>query len=158
MSYEGMSDKGNEIIAFLESGASEGLSGAEVLRALRSEGLGYSTQTFYNDYRRVLAASEQFRGMRMISRDDVIRDEWYATSQEPLVAGRYQTVFEIKGTDLNTGRDFTDHVTVSHMELHERSVLEDAALSWNEDYRENVEIASIIPVKARRSAYITTRV
>lgn len=149
--YEGLSDRGQEVLSFLEKGASDEMSGAAVLRELRFQDLGYTTSVFYEDYRTVLSAQQQFDNMKYISRNNTIGKEWYVKAGTPL-STNYQTVIGMEGIDTDTGAKTTRYVTVAHDSMLTRGELEDKAMEVAFDTSPTFDIITARPVKARSSA------
>jgi hypothetical protein len=136
---------------FINAAINEGLSKSQTIRELRERNEGYRTATFNKDYDILAGAKDLHAGMKNIGRDRTVGAKWYPKAATELVSGKYQTVMELRGIDLDTGDAFTRHVTVSHDDFLTRGELESDALSWTADYTENYRYDKIIPVKARRS-------
>ncbi|MEM3146416.1 MAG: hypothetical protein QXY94_02590 [Archaeoglobaceae archaeon] len=99
--------------SFIVKGILQGLTGAEIYRLLREEGLGYRRQEFYRDYnywKEVVRESEE---MRFIRRDAKIPEERYLESWDRRLGG-YQTIVRIDVLRRDTGEKDRIFVTVVH--------------------------------------------
>jgi hypothetical protein len=107
--------------SFIISGIMKGLSGNQILKALREQGLGYRTSEFYRDYQYWRQAYEKSIRMRYTRRDSVISEDRYIETYSR-VRGGYQTVFRVDVFDRSTLERKSFYVTVIH-EHYENGVL-----------------------------------
>ena len=149
--YEGLSKKGNALLSFLTKGASEGIAARQVLLALRDQDLGYRASIFGKDYKIVLAAAKQFKGMTHLKGKDVVSKEWYMQSEMDM-AKNYQTVVEIDVYNYHTKKEETMHVSVMHDKELTRDEIEADAISWLSNYEFALDVIKMTPTLARRVA------
>ena len=127
-----------------------GLSGRQLLLMLREKGLGYRTQTFYNDYRIVRESVKKWENMKYIRKDRLIPEHWYSETLTPLETN-YQTTFEIEAFDIRLNTRVTRYVTVGHDTIMRRADLERLASSVAQGTSPTLIIERIIPTRALRS-------
>jgi len=110
--------------SFIESGLRRGLSGAEILRALREAGLGYRTVEFYRDVRYWRDIIEHGSPMKYIAKTLKIPEHWYLQTSADWGA-KYVTRYLIRVFDPETGRTTERPVWVKHDEPLSRRELEE---------------------------------
>jgi len=147
---EGISEKGAKVFNFLYKAAKEGLTGAETLRVLREQGLGYRTQDFYRDFRLVKASIGKWDGMKWTPHNRVIPEEYYKPAKSPLPTN-YQTVIKVRAIDKYTGEVKDRYVTISHDWLKTREDLEAEAIELIQSESEELEPIEAMPIKALAS-------
>lgn len=110
--------------SFIVKGILEGLTGADIYRMLRDEGLGYRKQEFYRDYNYWKEAIKEAEEMRYIRRDARIPAERYVESWDRRMGG-YQTIVRIDAIRRDTGERERLYVTVVHEHYEEGKLVPD---------------------------------
>lgn len=110
--------------SFIESGLRRGLSGRDILEALREAGLGYRTQEFYRDVRWWQNIIESGSPMKYIAKELKIPTHWYLPTPADWGA-RYVTRYLIEVFNRLTGETETRPVWVKHDEPLSRRELEE---------------------------------
>lgn len=147
---EGLSEKGAKVFNFLIKGVREGLSGRQVLEALRSQGLGYRMSDFYRDFRLVKAAEGKWDTMKWTPHDRFIPEEYYKKAKAPLRAN-YMTTVKIRALDKETGEVKDRFVSIFHDRPKTREELEEEAINLMQSESEELEPIEAMPVKALAS-------
>lgn len=140
---------------FLLRGIREGLSGMEIMRALREQGLGYRLTEFYHDLRLLKGASERWDRVKYVPKDKIPSEELYVPSTLK-VPSKYLTFFECEMRNRVTGEKVTKYFGVQHDVRYPVSVLEDMLHEFTEEWvrespqYEEWDIVSAKPFKTLR--------
>lgn len=153
------SDNRVEAQKFILSAVKRGVTGAQTIGVLQKADTWYDSKQFGEDWSHWSTAVEQGSRLAFVNRNARPGDNLYSYNRG-LVGSKYQTVMEIRGTDLETGDEFTQDVTVMHThtidgietadqhQMFTRQELEDLAERYLDWYglRETIEVSSIVPI------------
>ena len=121
-----LSEAGTRVSGYIMKGLEQAMSGRSILGALRDEGLGYRTSTFYKDVGLVNRALETWDRLKYIRRDAVPSESRYLPSRT-ILPDRYTTTIQFQALNPDTGTWHTIHKHVSHSTLRTRGELEEEA-------------------------------
>lgn len=125
--FMGLSEKGRQVWHVLYRGVKEGLSGTEIMRILREQGLGYRLADFYNDLRLIKGETLKHETMKYVRRDYIISERLYTPSPH---TGKFKfiTNYRIDYIDLITGEKGTMYTSIGHDAPMRRKDLDELAL------------------------------